>query len=189
MSGGYKLPDLKRELEVALMQEVRASHPSFPMKNRITFPLYYGGKIANIYGRRLDKRGKKHRVLKRPFSHAGFNTHQLTSKKQSQVYITESVYDALSLDMFGMVGLKVASAGGYNKYLLDEVARSGKQVKIAFNFDKVGRQNAERAITYLTRLGVDVENFFAYTQDCFPDFKGATDYNDLLLTGENLLPF
>ena len=144
----------------------------------VVFPLFdLNGNIVQIYGRSITaENASKHNLL--PSTLAGiFNKHAFQS---SELFITESVIDALSLMQLGITNVtSTLGVGGLTSELLDKISHGStgsptnslKRIYICFDNDKAGNDGAVKLTEKLKEFGCDVYRI---------EFEKSKDANDFL---------
>jgi len=150
----------------------------------VVFPLFDDlGNVVQIYGRSITAENAfKHMLLPTVAEHgrgiAGlFNKYAFDS---SELFICESIVDALSLMQLGLISVtSTLGVGGITVELLDKInhASTGsptnnlKRVYICFDNDKAGNDGAIKLTEQLKEFGVDVYRI---------EFEKSKDANDFL---------
>ena len=166
--------------------------PYSVLAKRITFPLALEGRLTNFYGRATWQCAERSKHRKLSVEHTGvphgaFNIQLLDSDSDyPEIVIAEGAFDALSLIQMGYPAT-MAIIGVNNQVILESIARSGKNLALAFDEDKnkyqTGQTNTQKITAKLKAMNYpdQIRNF---TEDFItehPDFLTAgKDFSDYL---------
>lgn len=149
-----RLKDIKREARVPGSKSTTFGFPYSVLAGRLTFPLTFWGKHTNFYARavRGTDRRLAHRKLtkKAGLPQGGFNMEVLTGDHE-EIILLEGAIDALTLAVLGFPNV-VAVIGASNDLVLEEVARSGKNIALASDNDDTGWKTIHRLMAKLQQL-------------------------------------
>ena len=133
----------------------------------ITFPLYDpAGRVLGLYGRKTGNRAKvKHLYLKGP--HRGLFNHKAFKVYPERMILTESVIDALSLMVLGLDNVScLYGTNGVTSGLMGTLKDNRtKEVVLALDSDKPGREAAEKISQKLLEEGFPVRVIFPPEND------------------------
>lgn len=162
--------------------------PTFPLLNRVTFPLILADCYSNFYGRLAfepeegSRQSKHHKLRVVGVEHGAFNASAFEGEC-TEVVLTEACFDGLTLIQAGEVGSDRLSSviGSDNLRIFDYLARSGKDLALALDFDKGGRDATARITKRLQESGFRgrIRDFTADFTSRHPEVEenGYDDYN------------
>lgn len=171
--------------------------PYFTLTNRITAPTGFGegfgeegfgeGEVIySLYGRAVGKARKHHKLTFRQqgIPQGGFRVRLARDPTVKELFITEGVIDALSLDEMGYPAL--ALIGADNITLINSIAElfKGDKIFIAMDFDQktqTGQKNTIKIASRLESQGFkgEIIDFTCEFINQHPDFvEAGKDFND-----------
>ena len=144
---GFKLSEVKKEIGKTTDSKPIYGLPYFVLDGRVTFPLKVKMRYTSIYGRSICPDAKVPHVKlyagDSGIRHGAFNEEILYSDKCKEAVVAEGVFDAISLrQMFSHDAMAVI--GTKNDLITELLAQSGKDVAIAFDNDRGGREDTKR---------------------------------------------
>ena len=181
---GLKLSQIKKE--VSVNGNKTFGLPYFTLSNRILFPLALEKRNTSFYGRALSPNAKiKHYKLSTRNTgvpHGIFNE-QVLHSDSNEIVIAEGVMDAFSImHIFDLEN--VSAIIGVNNYILAElIARTNKNLAIAFDIDEnqTGQKSSGILRERLIKLGGTgkIRDFSMEMQFILPGFGTEfKDYNE-----------
>ena len=152
------------------------------LRGCITFPLLdENGKIAQLYGRRIDNGGKQkiaHFYLPRP--HGGVLNREAFNATD-EIILCESVIDALTFWNFGYRNVTAAfGTNGFTDELHNAlVANNIKRILIAYDRDEAGEKAADELAAKLLK-----DNFELFRITVTKEAKDINNYAQIAAKGE-----
>lgn len=152
------------------------------LRGCITFPLLdENGKIAQLYGRRIDNGGKRkvaHFYLPRP--HGGVLNREAINATD-EIILCESVIDALTFWNFGYRNVTTAfGTNGFTGELHNTlVANDIKRILIAYDRDEAGEKAADELAAKLLK-----DNFELFRITVTKEAKDINNYAQIAAKGE-----
>lgn len=184
---GMAIAQMKREIDIGGKKSFGL--PYSTLNNRLTFPLSYEGRMTNFYGRATwsDPSDRtKHRKLTRKYTgvpHGAYNE-KIVRSDAPEMLVAEGAIDALSLMQMGHTST-MALIGVDNQLIIELLARSGKNLAFAFDFDsnkyQTGQTNTNKIINRLRNLGYagQLRNFSEDFARVHPEFgRDCKDFNE-----------